>query len=60
MRAEVVEVRQFLQQHTEEEIRQGVLHRDEIGIQFITLQKKALPRCSMVQNPSIVPDVGRQ
>jgi hypothetical protein len=42
MRAEVVEVRQCLQQHTEEEIRQGVLHRDEIGMPFITLQKKAV------------------
>ena len=60
MRAEVVEVRTFLHQHTEEDIRQGVLHRDESGMPFITFQKKALQRCSTVQHPSIVPAVGRQ
>jgi hypothetical protein len=60
MRAEVVEFRKFLQQYTEEEIRQGVLHRDEIGIQFLTLQKKALQRCNTAPNPNTVPDVGRQ
>jgi hypothetical protein len=41
MRAEVVAFRPLLHQHTEEEIRQGVLHRDEIGMPFLTLQKKA-------------------
>jgi hypothetical protein len=41
-RVEVVEFRKFLQAHSEAEIRQGVLHRDPIGIAFITLQKKAL------------------
>jgi len=41
MRAEVGKFRQLLQQHTKEEIRQGVRHRDESGMPFITLQKKA-------------------
>jgi hypothetical protein len=57
-RPEVVEFRKFLQMHSEETIRQGVLHRDEIGIQFVTLQKKALTRCNTAPQPttSIAPD----
>src|SRR5215831_15703899 len=39
---EVIQLREFLQHYTVEEIRQAVLHRTELGVEFLTLQKKAL------------------
>jgi hypothetical protein len=36
----------FLPSHAEAEIRQGVLHRAQIGIELVTLKKKAL-QCNL-------------
>ena len=36
----------FLPPHAEAEMRQGVLHRDKIGLELVTLQKKAL-QCNL-------------
>ena len=44
MRPEVQALLKFLYEHTEAEIRQGVLRRTEVGIQFLVLQKNALKR----------------
>ena len=62
MRPEVQVFLKFLHQHTETEIRQGVLQRDKVGLEFLTLQKKALQRggiCNSAQKPdnSSVPAV---
>jgi hypothetical protein len=37
----------FLHEHAEKEIRQGVLHRTQGGIAFLTLQKKAFKKASV-------------
>ena len=42
MRPEVQAFLQLLHEHTDAEIRQGVLHRTEVGMQFLVLQKNAL------------------
>ncbi len=44
MRPKVQAFLKFLYEHTEHEIRQGVRHRDKVGLTFLTLQKKALQR----------------
>ena len=54
MRAEVQEFLTFLHKHSEQEIRQGVLHRDTIGMEFLTLQKKALNRCNTVHESKTI------
>jgi hypothetical protein len=46
MPPEVLQFLTFLPPHAEAEIRQGVLHRAKIGIEFVTLQKKAL-QCNL-------------
>ena len=46
MQPEVLQFLTFLHTHSEAEMRQGVLHRDKIGIEFVTLQKKAL-QCNL-------------
>ena len=53
MRSELVRFREFLQQHTEDEVRQGVLHRTNLGIEFLTLQRQALQRNEYVRTPEI-------
>ena len=44
----------FLHEHTETKIRQDVLHRTQVGIEFFTLQKKVLKKgsvCNSAQRP---------
>jgi hypothetical protein len=46
MQPAVLQCRTCLPSHAEAEICQGVLHRAQIGIEFVTLQKKAL-QCNL-------------